>query len=358
MDIQAKEYNLSKKRFVYLDELRTLATVFVIAVHTVQLALTLMPEQSAMKYVYNVFNYVFLSCNLLFIMISGALLLPVKGESWKQFYQKRFLKVVVPLIIYYLLYVVAKEGVIWLYPNYWLSLLSRILSGAPSEAPHFWLIYVIIWLYVFTPFLRIVIQHLSNTMLDGLVILILAFQILVTYLDVLYSNPIVLCIYKSYVGVYILGYYLSIENRSSIKCLIYGTGILSICLAAYKILNGIAIDRYIFNNSPLTVFYVMALFLLFRQIYSKAVGEDSFTKIISKYSFGIMLIHWGVLHFVVKQKLHISPISFGTIGGSLLMIILTLLFSLIGAFILDQTLIHWCLSFFSFINRKITNSSE
>ena len=358
MDIQVKETNLSKKRLVYLDELRVLATVFVIVVHTVQLALTLMPEQSAMTYVYNIFNYVFLSCNLLFIMISGALLLPVKGESWKQFYQKRFLKVIVPLVIYYILYVVAKEGIIWIYPNHWMSLITRILSGAPDVAPHFWLIYVIIWLYVFTPFLRMVIQRLSSTMLDGLVILILLFQVLVTYLDVLYNNPITLCIYKSYVGIFILGYYVSKENRRPVKYLIYGVGILSICLAAYKILNGIAIDRYIFNNAPLTVFYVMALFLLFRQIYSKAVGEGLFTKIISKYSFGIMLIHWGVLHFVVKQKLHISPISFGTIGGSLLMIILTLLFSLIGAFILDQTLIHWCLSFFSFINRKITNSSE
>ena len=41
-------------------------------------------------------------------------------------------------------------------------MLKRILLGAPEEAPHFWLIYVIIWLYVLTPFFRYVVQRYSG----------------------------------------------------------------------------------------------------------------------------------------------------------------------------------------------------
>ena len=100
------------------------------------------------------------------------------------------------------------------------------------------------------------------------------------------------------------------------------------------------------------VFYTMAVFLLVRQIYLKAETEHFFTKLISHYSFGILLIHWGVLHYLVKQIFHVSPTDFGVIGGSLLMIVLTLFFSLIGAIVLDQTLIHWCLSLIAWIEKK------
>ena len=37
-----------------------------------------------------------------------------------------------------------------------------------------------------------------------------------------------------------------------------------------------------------------------------------------------------MLHYLVKQIFHVSPTDFGVIGGSLLMIVLTLFFSLVG----------------------------
>ena len=340
------------KRQVYLDKLRVLATVLVIAVHTVSLGSTLVPERSAVWYGFEISNYLFLCCNLLFIMISGALLLPVKGEPAGQFYRKRFLKVLVPMVIYYILYVCAKEGFVWLRPDHWGAMLKRILLGAPEEAPHFWLIYVIIWLYVLTPFFRYVVQHIPDSVLSGLVAVILIFQILGTYWDTLYYNSIVSGILGSFAGVFILGYYLTREQGRR-KYFFYGAGILSVCLAVRHIFSGAQYHRYLFNNAPLMVFYTMAVFLFVRQIYVKAETEHFFTKLISRYSFGILLIHWGVLHYLVKQIFHVSPTDFGVIGGSLLMIVLTLFFSLIGAMVLDRTLIHWCLSLIAWIEKKV-----
>ena len=153
-------------------------------------------------------------------MISGALLLPVKDESAGQFYRKRFLKVLVPMVIYYILYVCAKEGFVWLRPDHWGAMLKRILLGAPEEAPHFWLIYVIIWLYVLTPFFRYVVQHIPDSVLSGLVVVILIFQILGTYWDTLYYNSIASGILGSFAGVFILGYYLTREQGRR-NCLLY-----------------------------------------------------------------------------------------------------------------------------------------
>jgi hypothetical protein len=61
---------------------------------------------------------------------------------------------------------------------------------------------------------------------------------------------------------------------------------------------------------------------------------------------------------VVKQILHVSPVQFGVIGGSLLMIILTLLFSLIGAVILDKTIISWVEHAIFFLEERIGHMTQ
>ena len=92
-----------KERLIYIDILRVLATVFVIGVHTVSLAITMVEYGGTAYYVLEIFNFIFLSCNLLFVMISGALLLPVRNERTGDFFRKRFTKVVIPMVVYYIL---------------------------------------------------------------------------------------------------------------------------------------------------------------------------------------------------------------------------------------------------------------
>lgn len=84
--------NLSKGgRQVYIDDLRVIATVFVIGVHTVSLAATMTEYGSIPFRVLTIFNFIFLSCNLLFVMLSGALLLPVKMNR-SEFFPETFHK--------------------------------------------------------------------------------------------------------------------------------------------------------------------------------------------------------------------------------------------------------------------------
>ena len=121
--------NMSKgNRKVYIDDLRVVATIFVIGVHTVSLAASMTEYGNIPFRVLTIFNFIFLSCNLLFVMLSGALLLPVKNEPVGVFFRKRFTKVAIPLVVYYILYIVAKEGIDWLRPDHWLLMLQKILS--------------------------------------------------------------------------------------------------------------------------------------------------------------------------------------------------------------------------------------
>lgn len=330
-----------KKRLLYLDILRMTATVAVIGVHTVSLGTTMVTEHSGYWYGFEIANYLFLCCNLLFIMISGALLLPVRGESAGTFYRKRFVKVCVPMVVYYILYVCAKEGICWIFPDHWLALFKRILTGAPEEAPHFWLVYVILWLYVLTPVLRYLMQHIPDSVLGGLMAVILVFQTVVTYSDACYGNPVLTGMLDSFAGVFLLGYFLTRGHTKRFGYLVLGTGAVSVVASVCLILSGRDYYRYIFNNAPLMVFYAMAVFWLVKWLFDGREQVSRFTRIVSRYSFGILLIHWGVLHYLVKQVFGISPLMGGGIGGSLLMMLLTLLFSLAGAVALDKTVIAW-----------------
>lgn len=328
-----------QERKIYLDYLRVIATVFVICVHTVSLAATMVLPESTSYYVLEILNFTFLSCNLLFIMISGALLLPVKGERLGAFFRKRFSKVAIPLVIYYILYVCAKEGMEWLYPDHWLAMIRRILTGAPEEAPHFWLVYVILWLYVLTPFFRWILQHIPDSVLAGVILVIFLVNGLETYLPFWGLNAHLSLVVDSFAGVFLMGYFLAEKCSVRAENILIAGGGISYVITCVLILWADNYAPYIFQNAPTMMLFSSAIFLLVKRAAAKRRQESRFTRLLGKYSFSILLIHWGVLHFGVKQLLHVDVLSGGIVGGCLLMIVLTLFLSLIGAMILEHTLI-------------------
>lgn len=328
-----------KERKIYLDYLRVIATVFVICVHTVSLAATMVEPGSTSFHVLELFDFTFLSCNLLFVMISGALLLPVEGERPGTFFRKRFSKVAVPLVVYYILYVCAKEGLEWLYPNHWLPMIRRILTGAPEEAPHFWLVYVILWLYVLTPFLRWMVQHVPDSVLAGVIAVIFLVNALDTYLPVFGLDAHLSLVVDSFAGVFLLGYFLSGICSRRGENLILAGGVISFFLSCFLILHTEGYEAYIYQNAPTMMLFSSAIFIGVKRAAADCGKEPALIGLVGRYSFSILLIHWGVLHFAVKQLLHVNVLSGGIIGGCLLMIALTLVLSLAGAFIVENTLI-------------------
>ncbi len=327
-------------RRVYLDELRLLATVFVVCVHTLELARTFLAPGTVSFQVAEVFHFVFLSCNLLFIMISGALLLPVKDERVGTFFARRFSKVAVPFFVYYILYVCAKEGVGVLAPDYWLTFLKRILSGPPVEAPHFWLIYIILWLYVLTPFLRYLVQNIPDGVLAGVVAVLFFVSALDTYLPLFGMDAHLSSVVDSYAGVFVLGYFLSGRCTRRAENLMLAGGIASFAVTCYIFFNHGWYDDYVYNTAPTMMLFSAALFVGAKRLAEHKTGGGIVLRLVSRYSFSILLIHWAVLHVIVKDLLHVDVTSGGVVGGCLLMIVLTLVFSLLGGMVIDFVLVQ------------------
>lgn len=88
----------------------------------------------------------------LFMIVSAFLLVPMKeGLTMWQFYKRRFVRIVPPLLIFMVLYSVL--------PTLWgqidqatsLNDLSRLWLNFPTTAGHFWFMYPLIGLYLFIP---------------------------------------------------------------------------------------------------------------------------------------------------------------------------------------------------------------
>lgn len=336
---------ISPNRKVYLDYLRVIATFFVIGTHTVALAILEVETSGVLKNSLEFINMLFLSCNLLFILISGGLLLPVQNEGIVSFYAKRFLRVLIPLVVYYVLYVTAQEGFYWISPKMWPSFLLRILSGAPVEAPHFWLIYVILGLYIITPFIRYLLGCLSEKALRFLIVLVFLWNAFDTYAPMfgIISPAPIAYVTDTFLGVFLLGYFLAEHTNEKMEKFFLAMGVLSLGISLFMICSMDSFADYIYNNAPTMMFVSGEIFVLVKRICADLHTEPLWVRCIGKYSFSILLIHWGVLHVAVKKLLHVNVMSGGIIGGCLLMFILTLIISVIGAVLIDQTIIAFLL---------------
>ena len=326
---------------IYLDDLRVMATVFVIGVHTVSLAASMVEEGSISYHILECFDYFFLSCNLLFLMISGALLLSVRGEKTTVFFRKRFSKVVIPFLVYYILYVCAKEGIEWIYPSHWLPLLQRIVSGAPVEAPHFWLIYVILFLYVLTPALRWILAHIPDAVLSGFLAVLFVLCTIDTYAPLFGMSAPFQWYTGTFVGTFVLGYYLAAKCSRRMERIFFAGGVVSFLISCLWIVTRNDYKDYIYQNAPTMMLFAAMLFLLVKRKAAGKTEELYLVSLISRHSYSILLIHWGILHFVVKQVLHVNVLGGGIVGGCILMLVLTLVLSTIAAWILDKTLLKW-----------------
>lgn len=145
-------YQNKPGRIVYMDYLRVLAALLVILVHVLEPAYALLPPHTFTRNVMAASAGLGLSCNLLFMMLSGALLLGGKEESVLEFYSRRFVRVLIPCFAYYLFYFFYVEGISALSPGNWGSLLQSFLSNDSGQTPHFWLVYIILMFYVAAPF--------------------------------------------------------------------------------------------------------------------------------------------------------------------------------------------------------------
>ncbi len=206
----------------------------------------------------------------LFVMLSGALLLD-KTESYKVFFRKRCVKVLVPWIVWTIIYMLY-----YFYIKKDSYIISTFFSNASAVQAYnwgkffivqfltgLWFLPLIFSLYLFTPFLRIFVQNAKK--IDLSYILILWF-IVIVILPIFLPHPLFpkwesSMIYAplQYSGYFLLGYFL-IKNKD-IKFINFPTWFLIPILLFFALIptsgffdigtvfGTVLLFTYIFSNS-------------------------------------------------------------------------------------------------------------
>ena len=309
---------MSNDRILYLDVARIIAMVSMILLHVAAGGWALYPVTSFEWQACNIYDSMVRFCVPLFVMISGTLFLnPNKEISLEKLFKKSIFRVVVAFCFWSLCYsivftfledyYVKSETIAFLA----VSFVKRLVLGHF----HLWFLYMIVGLYLIVPFLKKITAE--KKLMEYFLLLAFIFTLLIPELRVIpvLSKPIQ-NIFQEKMNLYFIlgysfyfvgGYYLSqYVFSSSKKYTIYMLGILSVIFtivmtSVLSIYKGQATDIFYRYLSPYTAFVTIALFVFLKNTIRKIHFSDKMVQcilLVSKYSFGIYLVHVFFLQIV------------------------------------------------------------
>ena len=326
-----------RKRIYEYDWLRTMAVVMVIVTHAVQMDMAegMVPEGAA-SYWMTVLYVFCLSCNLIYVMLSGALLLPYREEKLSDFYLRRLAKVALPMLVYFVFYLWIDGELEQIGPHTPGWILSRFFQGDTPESPHYWLMYVILGLYVVVPFFRYLFKDLPYKALTAMVLVSGICMYLTTYSPIPCAvNPLL----SSWIGVAVTGFWVTKKETRRYDKLVMAAGLLGLGITMYCIRTREDFLAVCCNCSPTMLMIAAGLFsLVFSapKLFSKG---NAVLSLLGRYSFSLILIHWIVLFFSTRVVFTIYTSQYLYIGGILAALSVTLLASLAAAFFIDQLVV-------------------
>ena len=300
-----------------IDIIRIFAFVFIVFLHTLN-------RQFGVDVWMGGYAIISIGVNL-FIMISGYLLLD-KTEEAIVFFKKRILNILPLFLVFNIIYIYF--GKIPIMP---------VLKGKTISASHFWYIYMILGLYLLTPWLQKVLKYAEKETLFVVFLWFLC-NILNPYLryfnlaEIPFSNfPL-----TGFIGYYILGYFVKkydnkLKRTSFILIIvIYALGFLLSFLSTKYVLavTGKRVSDFFDKNSLGTFIMTLSFFVFWCKFnFSK---RDRIIKIVADSTYFAFLVHLIVLHLIIKISDEMIFKSVMTIGISIILGILYNLFKQIN----------------------------
>lgn len=330
----------------HMDYLRVLAVFLVILTHVCS-SVSLNEREDWQRFILWCGEDIGLACNPIYIMLSGALLLGRRSNSVNEigeFYLKRVVKVVIPLVLYSLMTIYAVSGIIHMPMVSAAEAARQVLEGDVTMAEHMWLIYVIISLYITAPFFQIMVKNLSRKNLISLTVITFAVNTVVTYLPLFGIKPNISNFMSGWEGTFLLGYVLvrqdEEEGRVKRENIMIISSALVYAITVFIVFMHEDMMSYVFLNSPTNVIVACGVFSVFLKYKDWFNGKlNLFIRFIVKYNYSIILIHVFVLIMIVQYKFNINALSFGCIGGIPATFLITLAISAVGAVIIDNTVV-------------------
>lgn len=297
------------KEVIWIDNARAISTIAVILLHV---SAGILHEYNNIPilnwHIGNIFDSSVRFSVPVFFMISGALILS-KDYLLFSFLKKRVLKILPPLLFWSLIYSLFNNFIFKHKPiqiDRFLEIIGKnLLNGSEY---HLWFVYTILGIYLFAPILRKWIKHSNNTEIK--------YFLVIWLISTLYNKPynfeylpnIEIVNFSGLVGYFVLGYYLLHFNKKNnfifIVLIIIGTT--STILGTYftSLFNGYFKETFYSAYSINVIISSVGVFLLLKNIEIKNQHIQNCLLAISKYSYGIYLVHVLVLNCFEKINLN------------------------------------------------------
>lgn len=289
---------MDKKREIWLDVLRAFACICVVMVHSPAEYDGNVPGQ----FVLAPANYLLMAWGVgLFFAISGALLLS-KPVSLTEFYKKRFGRLILPVVLWSLIYIVY-EG--WFNDCLsWHYILDKVsMIPFESQAPLLWFMYTLFGIYLVVPIFANFLQNATKRECE-ILLLVWGITLFMPFLKL--WNPQVLNslsangVFHNFTGFLwyaFFGYYLrkyidwKITDFKFILLVIVSFGF-PLCVSFFGILPIEVL------NTLMSVFSVALTaipFIICKNFTFSSLKPNNLVITFAKYSFGIYLFHYVLL---------------------------------------------------------------
>ena len=247
-------------------------------------------------------------CVPVFVMVSGALLLdPAKRMTVRSFYLRRVHRVGIPLVAWIGVYL----GFRALFNPDGLSTgqaATAIASG--SVFLHLYFLFILLGLYVVTPYLRVLTLHAPPRMMWGFTAIMLGLgvtdQAIATLLGE--GQPNAVTRFLPYIGYFVAGWLLRDLRLGRARVLLAGVGFFA-SWAAIALGTGLVADALGWNRtagylygflSPPVVLMSLSAYVLLRALGSRLLREASEATVrrvqsVAALTFGVYLVHPALL---------------------------------------------------------------
>ncbi len=238
----------------------------------------------------------------LFVLVSGSLLLdPQRNETLPVFFRKRFVKVLIPLLGWSVIYIawrIIYEGDSFTLQQAFLAVIEN------TVAYHFWFLYMILGLYLVVPLLRIFTRTAEEKDYKYFIITWFIAVCLPPFLARFFGITLAdfWVIVIGFSGYFVGGYFLS-HAKFSLRAtrwalVIYSISLLVTILGTYLLLrqNG-QYDSYFYEYlSPNVILMSLSAYFLLRwlpyeRIYQRMPGLGRLVALLCATSFGVYMVH-------------------------------------------------------------------
>lgn len=316
---------IDMKRLFALDYIRVIAITLVVLLHSSTLyyinpkgGILINEHTSAIAFVVSL-------CRAgvpLFVIISGYLLLPMQ-VSIKQFFSRRFSRVLIPFVFWSIVYALFQGG---LFSDGHLMNSVKLLLYIPINfvTTHMWYVYMLLGLYLLVPILSPWIKQAGKKEMSFFLMIWLLASF-ISYIHLRFQNILGECEWNStstfyyfqgFLGYFLMGAYFKkygVLSLTTSLCVTLIGYLLTVLLFSYG-LHVSASDRVlntIWNYCSFNIVLLsVGLFCLFYNLFNnKKLDNGSLLLDVSKRSYVIYLAHILVLRFVSKYVMSVLDSS-------------------------------------------------